>query len=185
MKITDVKAYAVREKIAHPFIWRKGLPGSGDYSERTIVRILTDEGLEGVATIPRGTIAIDLLQRRLKPMLLGKDPVMKEHVWELMWELDRIEEFPIYIMGAIDIALWDLTAKIANMPVYKILGGNSHKVPAYASTVTYKTTEQFLRIADQCLERGYKAIKLHAWGDIKEDAKLCKALASMWAMISP
>ncbi len=176
MKITDVKAYAIKEKFDHPFIWRKGLPGSGSVQEKAVIRIITDEGIEGVASVARGTIALDLIERRIKDMLIGQDPMLKEKIWEDMWELDRIEEFPLYMLGFVDIALWDLTAKAANMPLYKIIGGNSHKVPAYASTVTYESIDQYLRIADACLERGFKAIKLHAWGDIKQDAKLAKAL---------
>lgn len=176
MQIVDVKAYAIKEEIKHPFVWRKGLPGSGTVSHKTILRIITDEGVEGVVSIPRGVIAIDLIERRIKDMLIGQDPMLKEKIWEDMWELDRIEEFPLYMLGCVDIALWDLTAKVANLPLYKIIGGNSHKVPAYASTVTYDSIDQYLRIADACLERGYKAIKLHAWGDVKEDAKLGKAL---------
>nr|WP_280521375.1 enolase C-terminal domain-like protein [Paenibacillus mangrovi] len=152
------------------------MPGSDTVQESTVLRIMTDEGMEGVCTIPRGQIAIDLIGRRIKDMLLGEDPFLKERIWHLMLELDRIEEFPIYMLGAVDIALWDLTAKASGLPLYRILGGHTNKVSAYASTVTYDTIDQYLRIADQCLARGYKAIKLHAWGDVEADAKLAKAL---------
>jgi L-alanine-DL-glutamate epimerase-like enolase superfamily enzyme len=175
MKIIEVKAYAVREAIV-PFQWRKGLPPSGNMKETTVLRILTDEGIEGVSTLRRGTIAIDLIERRIKSMLIGQDPLLKEKLWEDMWEMDRIEEFPIYMMGAVDIALWDITAKVSGLPLYKILGGARDRIPAYASTVTYDSIDQYLRIADQCLERGFRAIKLHAWGDCREDGRLAKAL---------
>ena len=176
MKITGVKAYALKVKVDHPFNWRKGLSRYDKGIEKTVMRIITDEGFEGVVTIPRGAIAVDLIERRIKDMLIGRDPMLKEKIWEEMWELDRVEEFPIYMLGSVDVALWDITAKAAKLPLYKIIGGYTDKVQAYASTVTYDSIDQYLRIADACLERGYKAIKLHAWGNIKQDAKLAKAL---------
>ena len=51
--------------------------------------------------------------------------MLKEHLWEQVWEIDRIEETPIYFLGLADIALWDLTAKIAGLPLYKVIGGVS------------------------------------------------------------
>ena len=117
-----------------------------------------------------------MIERGIKHDLIGLDPLMKEYLWHRVWELDRLEETPIYGLGLIDIALWDLNAKVANMPLYKMLGGFRDRIPVYASTVTYSTIEEFLEIADQCLELGFRAIKLHAWGDPKQDAKLGQAL---------
>jgi L-alanine-DL-glutamate epimerase-like enolase superfamily enzyme len=101
---------------------------------------------------------------------------MKEQLWKRVWEFDRLEEIPIYGLGLVDIALWDLTATIAGLPLYKLLGGYRDRIPAYASTVTFGSVEEFLDIADQCLAAGFRAIKLHAWGDPKADARLGQAL---------
>ena len=49
-------------------------------------------------------------------------------------------------------------------------------VPAYASTVTLDSLDEYMALADVCLDKGYKAIKLHAWGRLEEDAELCRAL---------
>lgn len=176
MRITDVKAYAIKQNVEIPFKWRKGLPEGSHLNEMGILRILTDEGIEGIAVAQRGLMTVDYTKRRLKDLLIGRDPLLKEQLWHEMWELDRAEEFQIYYMGIPDVALWDITAKKAGMPLYQLLGGNSNRVQAYASTVTYDTTDQFLRVADYCLEQGYKAIKLHAWGDVRKDAKLCADL---------
>lgn len=176
MKITAVHAYSTREKTKIPFVWRDGLPGSDPYAEQTWLRLVTDTGLEGWGCAARGPIGFDLIERRLKPWLLGKDPLMKERLWHELWEIDRIEELPMYMMGVVDDALWDLTAKAAGLPLYQLLGGYRHSIDAYASTVTYATTEEFLDVADQCLARGFRAIKLHAWGRVRDDAALCQAL---------
>ena len=62
------------------------------------------------------------------------------------------------------------------MPVWQLLGGFRTSIPAYASTVTFGSVEEYLDVATQCLALGYPAIKLHAWGDARRDAALCVAL---------
>jgi len=176
MKITAVETEVRTELVIDQFVWRKGLPGSGTSNETVKLTIRTDEGVSGVAHGSRGTIVRDIVDRRIRDELIGADPLMKEYLWERIWELDRIEEIPIYGLGLVDVALWDLTAKIAGLPLYKVIGGYRDRIPAYASTVTFATTEEFLEVADQCLEVGFRAIKLHAWGDARRDAALCQAL---------
>ncbi len=176
MKITDVRAYTLEHTVPHPFVWRKGLPGSGTSSETTWLRVMMDEGVDGFSPIPRGVLALDLIRRRIRDLLIGQNPLQKELLWHQIWEVDRIEEFPMYMLGAVDIALWDITAKLAGLPLYRLLGGYRDEIQAYASTVTFATTEEFLDVADQCLDYGFRAIKLHAWGDARRDASLCQDL---------
>jgi L-alanine-DL-glutamate epimerase-like enolase superfamily enzyme len=176
MRIVDVRAYVIETPVSRPFVWRQGLPGSGVTEETTWLRLLTDQGVEGLSPIMRGSEMLPLIRRRIRDWLIGQDPLQKEALWRQIWEIDRIEEFPIYLLGAVDVAVWDITAKVAGLPLYQLLGGYRHKIPAYASTVTFATTEEFLEVADQCLERGFRAIKLHAWGDARRDAQLCQAL---------
>lgn len=176
MKITAVETTVRTEPIVDQFVWRKGLPGSGTIAETIELRIETDEGITGYAYASHGTILQDIVNRRLREELIGADPLLKEHLWHRVWELDRLEEIPIYGLGLVDIALWDITGKVAGLPLYRLIGGYRDRIPAYASTVTYATVEEFLDIADQCLAAGFRAIKLHAWGDPRRDAALGQAL---------
>src|SRR5579864_5833588 len=162
--------------VSPPFRWRDGLPGSDGPGISGILRIQTDEGIEGVVPVLRGPIVADLVERRLRDELVGQDPLQREWIWHRLWELDRVEEFPIYIHGLIDAALWDIACKAADLPLYRLLGGFRESIPAYASTVTFPSTEEYLDVADQCLALGYRAIKLHAWGVARQDARLCQAL---------
>lgn len=123
-------------------------------------------------------IVSDLVERRIRTDLTGRDPLMRELLWQRLWELDRIEELPIYALGLVDVALWDLAGKAAGLPVHRLLGPYREAIPAYASTVTFGSTEEYLDVADQCLELGYVGIKLHGWGDPKADAELCRKLRS-------
>lgn len=176
MKIIDVRAYTLEHTVPHPFVWREGLPGSGTSTETTWLRVMTDEGVDGFSPIPRGVLALDLIRHRIRDLLIGQNPLQKELLWHQIWEVDRIEEFPMYMLGAVDIALWDITAKLADLPLYRLLGGYRDEIQTYASTVTFATTEEFLDVADQCLDYGFRAIKLHAWGDARRDAVLCQDL---------
>ena len=108
--------------------------------------------------------------------LVGEDPFQREWLWHKLWELDRVEEIPLYLLGMVDTALWDLAGRAAGMPTWQLLGGFRKEIPAYASTVTYATVEEYLDVADQCAELGYPALKLHAFGDAREDARLCEAV---------
>jgi L-alanine-DL-glutamate epimerase-like enolase superfamily enzyme len=174
VKVIEVEAYPLRLRRPHPYAYGQGL--LSEFLEQTWIRVITDDGPEGYASIDRRAIGADLVERRLRPLLLGLDPLQKELAWHRVWTLDRAEELPLYALGAIDVALWDITAKAANLPLYALLGGFRETLPAYASTATFANVEEYLEVADQCLEYGFGAIKLHAWGDYRRDAALCQRL---------
>jgi L-alanine-DL-glutamate epimerase-like enolase superfamily enzyme len=180
MRITHVESYAVPIAGSQPtFKWRRGLRGAPPDGAGAVLRIGTDSGAEGVALAPRrgvGTILQDIVDRVLRDELLGADPLQREWLWHRVWELDRTEELPLYVLGLVDTALWDLAGRVANQPTWQLLGGFRRSIPAYASTATFATLEEYLDVATQCLELGYPAIKLHAWGDARADAQLCLAV---------
>ncbi len=78
-------------------------------------------------------------------------------------------------MAVLDIALWDLLGKMTDLPVYALLGGYRKKVPAYASTIDgavkgpLSNPETYADFAQQCLEMGYRAFKIHpfVWPDVQ------------------
>ncbi len=159
-----------------PFVWRAGLPGSEPEADGAWLVIRTDAGVSGIAFALRGAMLQDVVDRRIRRDFIGRDPLARELLWDRIWELDRIDRFPVFVQGVVDVALWDLAGKAANMPVYQLLGSYRDSLPAYASTVTFASIEEYLDVADQCLELGYPAIKLHAWGDARKDARLSEAL---------
>src|SRR3954463_3137748 len=178
MRISHVEAYAVPIAGVSPtFAWRQGLRGAPPDGEGAVLRIATDSGAEGVALAPRrgaGRILGDIVDRVLRDELVGADALAREWLWPRLWELDRTGEPPLYALGLGDTALWDLPGRRAGQPAGKLLGGFRRSIPAYASTVTFQTLEEYLDVITQCLELGYPAIKLHAWGDARADAQLCR-----------
>ncbi|MBT4497700.1 MAG: racemase [Gemmatimonadetes bacterium] len=181
MQITDIKCYVLEHIAPEPnFRWRAGLPGAGDgtppgeptYS--SIIKVETDEGIVGMSD-GRGYATADLVRRRLKKYI-GLDPLNTEKLWHEIWELDRLEEFQVHQLGMLDVACWDIKSRKANMPLYKMLGGYDAKIPAYASTVTWDTMDEYERHIKESRDIGFTSFKLHAWGDAKEDAKLSRNL---------
>ncbi len=182
MKITAIRCYVLEAPAPAPqFRWRRGLPGAGDgtppgaptYS--ALIKVETDEGVVGMAGSGDGYAVASLVRRRLQK-LVGMDPLLTEQLWKAVWEIDRIEEMRMNHLGLLDIACWDIKSRKANLPLYKLLGGHDSRVPAYASTVTWDTMDEYERHIKECLDAGFTAFKLHAWGDPKEDLRLSRNL---------
>ena len=138
-----------------------------------IVRIKTDDGLEGVAgsTTYLGARAVATAVAELRPLLIGEDPLYRERLWTRLNEVSTIV-LPPHTLAVIDCALWDLGAKAAGLPVYQLLGGHRDSIAAYASTLTYADLATFEKEVAGALERGFKAVKLHVWGDPDRDIEL-------------
>jgi len=180
LRITHVESHSIFQPAANPpFSWRRGLLGGSPDAEIAVLRIGTDAGVEGVAMLPRpgaGVAVADIVERHLREQLVGQDPLQRELHWHRIWELDRIEELPLPVLGLVDIALWDLAGRATGQPTWQVLGGYRDKIGAYASTATFATVEEYLDVATQCVELGYQAFKVHAWGDARKDADLARRL---------
>ena len=169
MIITDVKVHHVAWERG-PYHWRDGIMPSGSTARTGLLQILTDEGVEGISPYAGGA-SID----EVKYQLIGEDPLDRELIWQKFWRNIRTSKLG-FAIGPVDCALWDLFGKMCDKPVYKLLGAIRNKLPAYASTVTVDSLDAYMDLADECLDLGYQAIKLHAWGRLEEDAELCHDL---------
>ncbi|HEY9075623.1 MAG TPA: enolase C-terminal domain-like protein [Anaerolineaceae bacterium] len=169
MKISGVKVHYLEWKRGS-YHWRDGIMPSGPMGRSALLRIQTDEGMEGISPCGWG-----INVREVKWQLSGQNPLDRERIWQSFWRNLRTSNLGEAI-GPVDVALWDLQGKLTNQPVYRLLGGMRDRIPAYASTVTFESIQDYLDNADQYLERGFRAIKLHAWGRFDQDAELCRAL---------
>lgn len=182
MRITNIRCYITEEPFpGDGYRWRTGLPGSGDGTPHgqkqrgATLRMDTDAGITGIVKTGRGDAVASLVQRRFKA-LIGENPLNTEHLWHRIWEIDRVEEMQLHAMALVDMLAWDIKSKLAGLPLYQLLGGHSPRVPVYASTVTWDTMAEYERHIGECVDVGFTAFKLHAWGDAREDAKLCRNL---------
>ncbi|MEE9148844.1 MAG: mandelate racemase/muconate lactonizing enzyme family protein [Candidatus Tectomicrobia bacterium] len=133
-----------------------------------LVRIDTDAGISGWGEgfghriWPATRAAIDTL---IGPMCMGRDATaINALINDLQRNLHGVGRTgpAMYALSAIDIALWDIAGKAANLPLYRLLGGSSRQdLPAYASLLRYSEPAAVARYTEQALERGYRYIKLH------------------------
>ncbi|MBN1642676.1 MAG: enolase [Anaerolineae bacterium] len=189
MRIVDVetqtfsyRSQVVRDTEGHTH------PGPEHDARQSLLRIVTDEGVEGWA--PGGERAV--VDAIVKPLLLDQDPFYRERIWQTLKERQRLHmgRLSDRVVAAVDIALWDLAGKALNQPVYKLLGAFRDKVPAYASTMCgddlkggLDTPEAYAEFALACKARGYPAFKLHTWQppvpgapDPRRDLAACAAV---------
>ena len=103
------------------------------------LKILTDADLEGLYG-PIDVEAAIVVDRQLKPFLLGKDPLAGEALWDQMFRLNRHSRRGHFMMAisAVDNALWDLRGRYFNVPVWRLLGGPTRSaVEVYGSCLGY------------------------------------------------
>jgi L-alanine-DL-glutamate epimerase-like enolase superfamily enzyme len=179
MKIVDVKAIvAKQEQLSQT---APDAERSGQCWDLVVVKVLTDEGIEGVSFAwgaRSGAVTAQVIKDLIRPALIGEDPLYIEKIWRKLHQVDRWHAFvPLYALGPIDIALWDIAGKVAGQPIYKLLGAYRDKVLAYGSSLVLPTEHHYVEQALKCVEQGYRAYKIHPPGnDIREDIRICTAV---------
>jgi L-alanine-DL-glutamate epimerase-like enolase superfamily enzyme len=145
-------------------------------SDLGLVTIRTDQGLEGHAFLGSasraGSVDAKIVTGVLKPMLIGKDPFDRELLFEHMWQRARL--FALRAIGALDVALWDLAGKAADIPIHKLMGGFRSSVPAYASSAVLPSAQAYADEAAAFRERGWTAYKIHPPTRWREDIAICE-----------
>ncbi len=127
------------------------------------VQIEADDGSYGIAG-PVWPDAARLVLTQLKPIIMGKDPLATELLWDQMHRLQvhGRQGDAMIALSAVDCALWDLKGRVMDQPIWRILGGPTRdKVPAYASMLGYNVTDMGLvrERAAAMKEQGYSAQK--------------------------
>jgi len=132
----------------------------------TIVRITTDQGLEGFGLTYHevgGEATKCLILNDIAPKLIGMDPLQNEVIWQNFFHYLRgvgRKGLMFCALSAVDIALWDLKGKILGLPLYRLMGGNKNKVPVYASGGwTSYCDEQLVDEIKSMVDQGYNMVK--------------------------
>lgn len=148
MKITDVKVFVSN-------------PGRNFVT----VKVETDEGLHGLgdATLNgREMAVVAYLEEHVKPCLIGKDAHQIEDIWQYLYKGCYWRRGPITMtaIGGVDMALWDLKGKAADLPVYQLLGGKSRtKIKVYGHA-NGQDIDGTLAHLEKLIEQGYQAVRL-------------------------
>ncbi|UCR88964.1 D-mannonate dehydratase ManD [Mycetocola spongiae] len=129
------------------------------------LKITTDDGLTGLgdATLNGRELAVvAYLTEHVVPLLIGKDPHRIEDTWQFLYRSAYWRRGPVTMaaIAAVDVALWDIKAKAAGMPLYQLLGGASREgVLAYGHASGKDIPELFDSIRSH-LDQGYRAIRV-------------------------
>ena len=129
------------------------------------LKILTDEGVYGIgdATLNgREKSVVSYLEDYLCPSLLGRDPQQIEDIWQFFYRGAYWRRGPVGMtaIAAIDTALWDIKAKLANMPLYQLLGGRSRDGVMVYTHANGHTIEDTVDEVSKAVELGYKAVRV-------------------------
>lgn len=175
-KITSVRPRALSIPFERPLVTASfPIPAI----DTVLVEIDTDAGVRGHSWIfAFGRRRLDVLMAMVSDfadLAVGEDPTMTERLWQKMHNaVGFVGKQGITTLGmsAIDTACWDIAGKLADQPVYRLLGGHASQVEAYASSGLWldRSRDDLAREAAEFVERGFRAVKMRAGiADADED----------------
>lgn len=163
------------------------------YDKRTahLVEITTDEGVTGWGEcFGPGAIALankGIVEGVIAPLVVGMDPLDRDVIWHKVYNLMRDhgqKGMPMQSLSGVDIALWDIAGKAANLPLHKMIGGmHRSDVPAYGYGMMLRPDYDALSLAslfeDEAAairDMGFVATKMKTGLGPKDDVRLCEAV---------
>ncbi|MCU1543709.1 MAG: bifunctional D-altronate/D-mannonate dehydratase [Microbacteriaceae bacterium] len=129
------------------------------------LRLTTDDGITGLgdATLNGRELAVvAYLKEHVVPLLIGIDAHRVEDTWQFLYRSAYWRRGPVTMaaIAAVDVALWDIKAKAAGMPLYQLLGGASRTGLLAYGHASGKTNEELFDSVRKHQEEGYKAIRV-------------------------
>lgn len=152
-------------------------------SEFGIVRIVADDGCEGVGeisiTAPRiGFTLCHAARSLIAPRLIGLDPLRIPMVMATVDALLMGELSAPYLPAAFEMALLDLTGRQFGVPVYQLLGGRAREAVPLAWGIYQKSPEEMAADAVAGVEAGFQAIKLKVGRRLEEDVAAVRTVST-------
>ena len=180
IKITGVETDLLKRPPGAPYY--DAIHTLGVDNGSVVLRIRTDAGITGWANssfgaIPGGPAVVQaILEKEIKPVILGKDPAFPRRIRADLWkalEYQGVGGVVQFAMAATDIAIWDILGKNAGLPVYKMLGAYSDRMPVYSMCGWYYDGDddlsRFKRAITAAVEQGYHAFKIKVGRSSLED----------------
>ena len=173
MRVTDVLTHV----LVDPGLDEEATSSAQD---TIVVEVLTDEGITGIgetdlnAWIARACIeapGTHTMDRGLKQMLIGRDPLDPESVWQDLYvgtAMSGRRGAVVHALGALDIALWDICGKARGVPCWQLWGESERtELAPYASLQPEVETfeayvESMVGWATRAQGMGFRACKLEA-----------------------
>jgi L-alanine-DL-glutamate epimerase-like enolase superfamily enzyme len=179
--VTDLEIERVEVAVIGPdtdrYTWASDM--GEQFMTNTLVRLTTRGGLEGIAAAPSYTeygydLSVAETLRPLLPKLVGASPLEREALWYRLQSLN-LPTAP-QALSAIDVALWDLAARHAGLPLCQLLGGARSRILSYASTPGLHDAAAYVELVGKLREEGFRAVKFHAWCEVERDLEMARAV---------
>ncbi len=102
----------------------------------------------------------------LKPFLVGKDPERIEDIWQSSMVSAYWRNGPVLnnAIAGVDMALWDIKGKLANMPVYQLLGGKCREAAAVYRHTDGRDMQEVGEKVLEMKEQGYRYVRCQLGG---------------------
>ncbi|MEO8157598.1 MAG: mandelate racemase/muconate lactonizing enzyme family protein [Betaproteobacteria bacterium] len=186
MKITDLKIHVLKSPLAEPFAFSQGWVTQ---RSATLLEVFTDEGITGwgeafAQGLEPPEIAAAVIDKALRPLLIGADALDVEVLWHRMYHMTRDygrKGSVVAGISAVDIALWDIAGKFHGLPIYKLLGGAFRtRVQPYA-TGFYRVKGQgeAQRLGEEALrhfQAGFSQMKVKLGYGVDDDIACMKEI---------
>ena len=140
-------------------------PARAPLANYVLVKIETNQpGLWGWgdATCTGSELGVaKFLEEHMAPGMLGRNPMQLEDLWQTLFFLPYYRSGSVHMsaISGIDMALWDIKGKVADLPVYELLGGRARKHLLTYSTASGRDFQEVEDNARKLMARGYKVIK--------------------------
>ena len=185
MKIRNVRSHILQYRLEEELGYSQQY-----YAQRTahIIEVITDEGIHGYGeAFGGGTVAFAnkaIVENVIAPVICGMDPFDREVIWHRVYNLLRDhgqKGMPLQALSGVDIALWDITGKAFNLPLYKLLGGPFRdRIPVYGYGMMFRRVADlktlFAEESQALVAKGFKAVKMKIGIGPKEDLDLVEAV---------
>jgi D-arabinonate dehydratase len=172
MRITEVRATTVDVPLPRPIVMGEIRFDSREY---VVVEVETDAGHTGIGLgMTRNSPTAAIVHRSLRPSLMGEDPLLTEALWERMYYRNLpMGQRGVFMraLSAVDIALWDIKAQAAGLPLWRLLGGFRSRVPVLVAggyPASDRTTSDLEAEMADYVARGFRMVKIAA-GDLAAD----------------
>lgn len=128
------------------------------------LKLQTDEGLYGIgdATLNGRELAVvAYLNDHVLPCLIGRDPARIEDIWQFLYRGAYGRRGPVTMraIAAVDVALWDIKAKLAGMPLYQLLGGRSRERVLVYGHANGEDLDATVDAVGRYIDMGYRAVR--------------------------
>jgi D-galactarolactone cycloisomerase len=187
MKITDIAIHVLKSALAEPFAFSQGWV---THRSATLIEVKTDAGFIGwgeafAQGMEPPEIAAIVIDKALRPLVVGANPLDVEVLWHRMYHATRDygrKGSVVAAISAVDIALWDIAGQIHEVPVYQLLGGAFRtRVQPYATGFyRIKGQGEAARLAEEAIrhfEAGFTLMKVKVGYGVDDDIACMRAIA--------